>query len=117
MPLTFADFWLVFPRRKGSNPKVLARTKWDKALRLGAEPERIINSARAYREELESDGKVGSEFVCQASTWLNQQRYEDYAPDPGSIERNAKIDSDMLKRGYKWNGTKWEKSDDSHPAT
>src|ERR1700690_4223141 len=112
MALTFSDFWLCYPKRKGSNPKVLARTKWDRALRLGAEPERIINSARAYRDELTADGKVGTEFVCQASTWLNQQRWEDYKEDPGSKVREAKMNSFMANKGWIWNGTKWEKRDD-----
>ncbi len=107
--MTFDDFWKIYPPRKGSNPKVLARTRWDRALKNGIEPERIINSAKAYGDELREQGKLGTEFVCQAATWLNQKRYEDYAPDPGSKERDAKIEADMARRGYAWRENKWVK--------
>ena len=106
--MDFNSFWQAYPKRRGSNPKVPARTKWDAALKSGVEPERIINSARAYADELRETGKLNTEFVCQAVTWLNQKRYEDYAVDPGSVERNAKIERDMAVRGWKWNGEKWE---------
>jgi hypothetical protein len=105
--LTFSDFWLVYPRRKGSNPKAAARTKWDAAIKSGTNPEIIINAAKAYGDEVRADNQIGTEFVCHARTWLNQKRYLDYAPDPGSKERDAKIDEDMLKRGYVWGGEKW----------
>ena len=105
--LTFTDFWSVYPRRKGANPKAPAEKKYYAAIRSGVDHERIINSAKAYADELCETDKLGTEFVAQAQTWLNQKRWDDYAPDPGSKERNAKIDSDMAKRGYKWNGEKW----------
>jgi hypothetical protein len=110
MALTFADFWLVYPPRKGSNPKAAARTKWDAAIKSGIEPEIIINAAKAYRDEVRDANQLGTEFVCHARTWLNQKRYLDYAPDPGGKEREAKINADMAKRGYLWSGERWVKS-------
>lgn len=109
--MTFDAFWLIYPKRKGCNPKAPARTKWDRAIKKGVEPERIINSAKAYADELKDLGQSGTEFVCQAKTWLNQQRWEDYAPDPGSKERDAKINADMARRGYAWDGFKWVKEE------
>ena len=107
MALTFNDFWTTYPQRKGCNPKAAARTKWDAAIKSGVDPEIIINAAKAYRDEVKEENNLGTSFVCHARTWLNQKRYLDYAPDPGSKERNARIDADMLKRGYKWNEGKW----------
>jgi hypothetical protein len=107
--LKFSDFWEVYPKRLGPNPRALAEKKYAKAVQSGADPEHIISSARFYGEELRKMGKVGTEFVCMASTWLNQNRYLDYAPDPGNKDRQAKTDADMLRRGYKWNVDRWEK--------
>lgn len=107
--LTFYDFWLVYPPRKGANPKAAARTKWDTAIKNGVEPEVIINAAKAYRDEVIAEGNMGTPFVSHARTWLNQKRYEDYEPDPGSKERDARIDADMLRRGYQWLDGKWQK--------
>jgi hypothetical protein len=107
--LTFSEFWSSYPKRLGSNPKSAAQKKYNALVKSGIEPERMINSAKAYADELRDQKKLGTEFVCQARTWLNQERYNDYAPDPGSAERTAKINADMLRRGWKWNGAKWEK--------
>jgi hypothetical protein len=60
----------------------------------------LFKSPLKYAEELKQKLKNDSEFVCMASTWLNQKRWMSYAPDKG--ERLAKIDADMAQRGYKW---------------
>lgn len=109
--LTFADFWTAYPPRKGSNPKAAARTKWDSAIKNGVEPEIIVNAAKAYRDEMIAAGQLGTEFVCHARTWLNQKRFLDYAPDPEGKERAARLDADMARRGYIWDGIRWSKTD------
>ena len=116
MALTFHDFWSIYPSRKGGNPKVAARTKWDAALKSGATPEVIINGARAFRDEMIASGQIGTEFVPMARTWLFQKRYLDHEPDPDNQQRNARIDADMAKRGYRWTGQKWEKSNEMGPT-
>jgi hypothetical protein len=110
MGLTFSDFWLIYPKRKGSNPTTPARTKWDKAIKDGVDPEHIISSAKKYGDELREQDLINTPYVCMASTWLNQKRYLDYAPDPESKERDAKIDADMLIKGYVWDGKRWLKT-------
>ena len=107
--LTFSDFWAAYPRRRGSNPKAPAEKKFCAAVSSGIDPERIINSAKAYADELRDLQQLGSQFVAQAQTWLNQKRWDDYAPDPGSAERDARVAADMKKRGWCWTGQKWEK--------
>ena len=97
--LTFADFWVAYPKRRGPNPKIPAEKKFYAAVKSGVDPERIINSAKAYADELRGLKQYGTEFVCQARTWLNQCRWEDYAPDPGSADRNAKLDAMMAYPG------------------
>lgn len=109
--LTFTDFWDAYPKRRGSNPKAPAEKKYTAAIASGVDPERVINSAKAYADELRELNQIGTQFVAQAQTWLNQKRWDDYAPDPGSKERHAKIAADMAKRGWAWNGEKWVKID------
>ncbi len=110
---TFSDFWKVYPKRKGANPKATAEKKYFLATKT-VDSERIINSAKAYADECRETDIIETPFVCQAATWLNQKRYEDYAPDPGSKERTAKIAEDMKKRGWEWSGQKWEKIEGDH---
>lgn len=105
---TFTDFWLLYPRRKGSNPRALAETKYNLAIKKGADPKHLLSSIRKYKNEMQEQGLIDTPYVCQAATWLNQQRYLDYAPD--SEDRDAKIDADMAQRGYKWEGERWVKS-------
>jgi len=107
--LKFEDFWKAYPKRKGSNPKSLARTKWDRALKNGATAEQIISAAKSYRDELSETGKIGTEFVCMAATWINQKRYEDYEPTPESNAREQALDAKMKALGWEWNGERWVK--------
>lgn len=103
----FLAFWVAYPKRKGANPRALAETKYNLAIKKGALPDHILSSVRKYADELREQGLLDTPYVCMASTWLNQRRYLDYAPDEG--ERNAKIEADMAQRGYKWEGERWVK--------
>ena len=109
--LTFSDFWAAYPKRRGSNPRATAEKRFYAAVKSGVEPERIINSAKTYADELRELHKIGTEFVAQAQTWLNQRRWDDYAADPGSAWRTAKIEADMAARGWTWSGEKWVKNE------
>lgn len=107
---TFADFWLAYPKRKGANPKALAEQKWKAAVKKGAAPEHLLSSVMKYKLELIDQNLIDTPYVCMASTWLNQQRWLDYAPDAEArAEAYTKIDNDMASRGYRWNGERWEK--------
>ena len=83
MTAIFDDFWAVYPRRRGANPRAPARTSWDRAIKKGASPEAIVGAARAYAADPST--KVGTEFVPMAVTWLNQRRWEDYQTPPAQI--------------------------------
>ena len=111
MGLAFEDFWSVYPRRKGPNPKHPASLKFATAVKNGANPAHIISSARKYAEESREQGNEGTEFVCMARTWLHQQRWLDYAPESNEarIERDKRLDIFMIEKGYVWNGQRWEK--------
>lgn len=75
----FDEFWSKYPKREGANPKEPARKKFLAAVKSGADPTAIIRGAEAYATEQQQLGKVGTTYVAQAVTWLNQQRWRDYA--------------------------------------
>lgn len=112
----FDIFWSSYPKRKGQNPRAPAEKKFAAAVKNGANPDHLIASARRYGDELREQHKLDTEFVCMASTWLNQQRWLSYAYDPDEKERQSKIDADMAARGYKWNGERWEEIKKAAPA-
>lgn len=77
----FAEFWQAYPRRDGPNPKKPAREKFGSAVKHGTLPSEILAGATAYRAECERKGKIGTEFIPHAATWLHQRRWEEYAID------------------------------------
>lgn len=74
----FQEFRSVYPKRKGANPWVPAEKSFDKAVKR-TQPQTIIDAAKVYAAEQASLGHIGTPYVCQAVTWLNQQRWKDYA--------------------------------------
>ncbi|CAO4179525.1 DUF1376 domain-containing protein [Methylorubrum populi] len=83
-PEGFAEFWSAYPRRRGDNPRKTALRAYAAAISRGATQAAIMAGVRRYAAQAEADGKIGSEFVAQASTWLNQDRFEPPAGHAGS---------------------------------
>ncbi len=73
----FALFKSVYPKRRGANPWVPAQKSFEKAVKKTASTT-IIDGARVYAAEQRDLGNVNTPYVCQAVTWLNQQRWKDY---------------------------------------
>ena len=77
----FEEFWKAYPSRgKARNPKHPAQKKFEAAVRQGAPPISIIAGAKRYAAAMLETGKVGTEFVAMAVTWLNQRSWEDGPP-------------------------------------
>jgi hypothetical protein len=74
---TFEEFWAIYPKRDGANPKAPALKKFSAIVRSGTEAAVIISGARGYASA-ESD-RAGTPYIAQAVTWLNQSRWQDYA--------------------------------------
>lgn len=66
---SFNEFWSAYPRKAG---KGAAKTAFTKALNK-ADASTIIAAAEAYRD----DPNRQDQFTAHASTWLNQERWED----------------------------------------
>lgn len=77
-PVLFDRFWAQFPSRLGGNPKAPAKAKFESAVRNGTDAEIIIEGAKRYRADLNSRCEENTKYVCQALTWLNQRRWEEY---------------------------------------
>jgi len=86
----FERFWAGYPKRDGPNPKAPAFDKFAIAVKNGADPEMIVNSAGRYADEIRSKGKERTEFVKQALTWLNQKLWKDYA----EVDEAPHVDTD-----------------------
>ncbi len=72
----FDEFWEAYPSRGGhANPKHPARQAWGTAIKSGADPGDIVAAARRYAEAVSGEEP---RHVCQARTWLHQQRWRDY---------------------------------------
>lgn len=78
----FARFWTAYPRKIG---KGAARAAWaSSVVAAGVDPEFVISAAEYFGlTRMGQDPK----FTPHASTWLNQQRWED-TPDPEYRELN-----------------------------
>lgn len=76
-PSRFDDFWKAYPRRQGDNPRKPAEDKFNRLVKTGVDPQVMIDAVRAMASA--KAGDVGTQFIPQAVTWLNQQRWIDHA--------------------------------------
>lgn len=89
-PDLFPEFWNAYPHRNGAKKgKTLARKRWDKAVKSGADPGEIIQGARAYHR----DRQVVDGYAPDPATWLNQARWSDEI-EPMSGEKMNGYESD-----------------------
>lgn len=96
----FEEFWRVYPKRSGANPKKPARKLFERAVKSGTDPAAIIAGARncAVRDS----AKVGTEFIPQAVKWLRDERWCDYnyeaAVEVSSEEAQLRVWTMFLER-------------------
>lgn len=75
----FDEFWKEYPKREGDNPRKPAEKKFNALVKTGVAPELIIAGARQATIDARARGNLGTKFIPQAITWLNQQRFIDCA--------------------------------------
>lgn len=103
----FDQFWAIYPRRRGVNPKQPARKEWERHVRHGVDPEDILEGARLYAAECDDEGKVGSSYVAHARTWLHQERWRDHLEADRvsretaerAREKSAEFKARMIRQG------------------
>lgn len=67
----FDEFWNVYPKRLGGNPKSAARETYQKRVRSGVTEGELVDGARRYAQHCDATQKTGTEYVKQAVTWLS----------------------------------------------
>ena len=73
----FAAFWEAYPPRAGGNPKAPALKAWKARRKEGHTAEAIIAGTSAYATYCAATGKLHTEYVKQASTFINQMAFLD----------------------------------------
>jgi hypothetical protein len=86
----FSEFWKAYPRRVGDNPRKTAFASYQRAIAYGAVPETILAGTR----RLAAKHPTPTPFVPMASTWLNQERWEDGQPGGEPAARVTTIAED-----------------------
>lgn len=96
----FNDFWEIARHWRGrhSNPrkgKDGAEPAWHNVIAAGADPGQICIGARGYIKHIEQDN-VDPRHVCQARTFLNGWRWEQYVEL--AIETEKREAEELLER-------------------
>jgi hypothetical protein len=95
----FSRFKAAYPRRDGANPWQPAEKKFKALVKTGVDPEAMIAAASSLAREEGTRGNIGTKFIPQAITWLNQQRFQDYAAAAFEPERSS-LDWDAVLSSY-----------------
>ena len=66
------QFQSVYPGRKGSQRWPKARKQFDVLVRKGVDPGVLVGKAQSYATFCVLDGKIGTEYVMQAATFLGE---------------------------------------------
>jgi hypothetical protein len=98
----FEKFRSAYPKREGANPRKPAWERWVRLMKLGHDPTAIIAGAAAYKTEIERQNKNNTSFVCQAVTWLNQCRWQDYAASQPAIAQPISERTFIEKDTLEW---------------
>lgn len=75
----FDEFWAAYPRRDGPNPRKPAEQRFASLVKSGLDPGMMIEAAQKLAADEMARGNVGTRFIPQALTWLNQQRWADHS--------------------------------------
>lgn len=71
------QFWPAYPKRYGSNPKEPAKKKIVAAILKGENPREILAGVNRLYAMLQRTGKIGTEYVPMALTWINRKSWKD----------------------------------------
>ena len=66
----FTEWWDIYPRRAGSNPRARASTMYCARRKEGVTDTDLFDGVKRYRRYCEATDRVGTEYVMQACRWL-----------------------------------------------
>ena len=94
----FEEFWSAYPRRLGGNPKKLAFKAWTARIREGINSADLMTAVKVYARDCDRNGRIGTEFVMQASTFLGpNERWREYFERAGQERERAQKRVEELK--------------------
>lgn len=74
-PPGFNACWDKYPRRLGGNPKKAAFKAWNARIRSGVPESDLLLAVERYASDMQSSGKVGTEYVKQAATFFGPDEH------------------------------------------
>lgn len=97
-PPEFEELWADYPKRAGGNPKKAALKAWKARIRSGVDPQAIADGVARYARYCAVTGKLNTEFVKQASTFLGPDEHylTDWSP-PGEFQEESFTEVDYSK--------------------
>lgn len=99
-PPEFETLWSEYPQREGPNPKRDALKAYRARMREGVRPDDLIAGVLRYRDWLMRKGKVGTEFVQRASTFLGpgENWKQSFEAGGGGLTRPPETDREAWLR-------------------
>ena len=103
-PSRFAEFWSIYPKREGGNPKRKAEQLFAGLVKRGIPEQRIIDRAKL----LATRHPKPSQFVPMAKTWLAGEDFEDDVspPKPANDQQWGKR-LDYARKRREWAIEEW----------
>ncbi|WP_431014582.1 YdaU family protein [Bradyrhizobium pachyrhizi] len=98
----FDEFWQAYPRRDGPNPRKPAEAKFSALVKAGLDPQMMIDAVRKLAADEAARGKVGTQFIPRATTWLNEQRWSDHAAVAALQTMSGECDEFQLESAVKF---------------
>lgn len=94
-PPGFKDFWAIYPPRAGDRDRKPATKAFSAALKR-VDLKTLLAGTERYAADCKAKGKINTEYVKQARTWLNADGWnETYEAAPSSDFSSAR---DFLQR-------------------
>ena len=89
-PDGFSAFWDAYPKREGNGDRKGAVKAFGPAVQRAGDAQTVIRAAARYAVHCREKGKIGTEFVKQARSWLNSDLWSEWMPQEpvGEIAHN-----------------------------
>jgi uncharacterized protein YdaU (DUF1376 family) len=88
------EFRAAYPKREGGQGWPVAERKYTALVAAGIPEEVLIGAARAYAAHLTATGKIGTQYVKQAQTWITQEGWKDeYTTGTGRRKQSELMDA------------------------
>lgn len=95
-PDGFSDFWAAYPKRDGNMDRKGAVKAFGPAVQRAGGHELVTRAAARYAVHCREKGKIGTEFVKQARSWLNGDLWREWLPQEPS---KAAVSRVMVREG------------------